>query len=86
VAQQTGMSQQWSHAHVMDRVCCCVRVSAIKLHEPSAFPSFWLSLLTPSTVQDAVRGDHGEMANLLMSCGGKVMEKDGLLVDLSESR
>jgi hypothetical protein len=37
-------------------------------------------------VQDAVRGDHGEMANLLMGCGGKVMEKDGLLVELAESR
>lgn len=35
--------------------------------------------------QDAVRGDHGEVASLLMQHGGKVMSKDGELVELADS-
>lgn len=36
-------------------------------------------------LQDAVRGDHREIGRLLMQHGGKVLDKDGILVDLSES-
>lgn len=36
-------------------------------------------------MQDAVRGDHGEVATLLVQRGGKVVDKMGQLVDLSDS-
>ncbi len=36
-------------------------------------------------MQDAVRGDHGEVATLLVQRGGKVIDKLGQLVDLSDS-
>ena len=36
-------------------------------------------------MQDAVRGDHREIGKLLMKHGGKVLDRDGQLVDLSES-
>lgn len=36
-------------------------------------------------MQDAVRGDHGEVATLLVQRGGKVVDKAGQLVDLSDS-
>lgn len=36
-------------------------------------------------LQDAVRGDHGEVANLLVQKGGKVTSKEGVLIDLSDS-
>jgi len=39
----------------------------------------------PQTQQDAVRGDHGEVVTLLAGLGGKVMNKDGHLIDLSDS-
>ncbi len=35
--------------------------------------------------QDAVRGDHGEVAGLLIQHGGKVLSKDGELVELADS-
>ena len=36
--------------------------------------------------QDAVRGDHGEVASLLASMGGKVWKaKEGRLVELNQS-
>ena len=36
--------------------------------------------------QDAVRGDHGEVAQLLINKGGKVFKiKEGRLVDLNRS-
>ena len=37
------------------------------------------------TAQDAVRGDHGEVVALLSSQGGRVMSKEGQLIDLSDS-
>lgn len=33
-----------------------------------------------------MRGDHGEVVTLLISQGGKVMSKEGQLIDLSDSR
>ncbi len=36
-------------------------------------------------VQDAVRGDHGELASLLVSKGGMVLNKERELVDLADS-
>ena len=36
-------------------------------------------------LQDAVRGDHREVGRLLMEHGAKVMDRDGALVDLSDS-
>lgn len=36
-------------------------------------------------MKDAVYGDHKEVASLLMSSGARVMDKEGDLVDLSES-
>ena len=36
-------------------------------------------------VQDAVRGDHGEVATVLIQHGGKVIGKDGELVELADS-
>ena len=35
--------------------------------------------------QDAVRGDHGEVVNLIVREGGKVLDKEGELVDLADS-
>jgi hypothetical protein len=32
-----------------------------------------------------VRGDHGEVAALLISAGGKVVNKEGELVELADS-
>ena len=39
----------------------------------------------PLNIQDAVRGDHGEVATMLIQNGGKVIGKDGELVDLADS-
>mmetsp|Transcript_18868 Transcript_18868/g.40627 ORF Transcript_18868/g.40627 Transcript_18868/m.40627 type:complete len:504 (+) Transcript_18868:214-1725(+) len=36
-------------------------------------------------LEDAVRGDHGEVATLLIQHGAKVLNKDGELVDLADS-
>ena len=36
-------------------------------------------------LQDAVRGDHGEVATLLINHGGKVMGSDGELIELADS-
>lgn len=36
--------------------------------------------------QEAVRGDHGEVANLLVKAGGKVLNSQGNLVELSGTR
>lgn len=36
-------------------------------------------------LEDAVRGDHREVGRLLMEHGAKVMDRDGALVDLSDS-
>ncbi|CAD7702248.1 unnamed protein product [Ostreobium quekettii] len=36
-------------------------------------------------LEDAVRGDHKEVGRLLMAHGAKVLDRDGVLVDLSES-
>ena len=35
--------------------------------------------------QDAVRGDHGDIATLVIQRGGKVLDKDGHLVELADS-
>lgn len=40
----------------------------------------------PLRSQDAVRGDHGEVATLLIQHGGKVQNKNKELVDLTESQ
>ncbi|KIY93408.1 protein kinase [Monoraphidium neglectum] len=37
-------------------------------------------------LEDAVRGDHGEVVVLLVGQGGKVISKEGNLIDLSDSR
>ncbi|KAI8473279.1 MAG: protein kinase [Monoraphidium minutum] len=37
-------------------------------------------------LEDAVRGDHGEVVTMLISRGGKVMGQEGQLIDLSDSR
>lgn len=36
-------------------------------------------------LEDAVRGDHGDLATLLIQRGGKVLDKEGVLVDLADS-
>ncbi|KAG2500845.1 hypothetical protein HYH03_001606 [Edaphochlamys debaryana] len=36
-------------------------------------------------LEDAVRGDHGDLATLLIQRGGKVLDKEGNLVDLADS-
>ncbi|KXZ55947.1 hypothetical protein GPECTOR_2g1498 [Gonium pectorale] len=36
-------------------------------------------------LEDAVRGDHGDLATLLIQRGGKVLDKEGALVDLADS-
>jgi hypothetical protein len=36
-------------------------------------------------LQDAVRGDHGEVVSLLLHHGGKVTNKEGHLIDLGDS-
>ncbi|GFR46936.1 hypothetical protein Agub_g8584 [Astrephomene gubernaculifera] len=36
-------------------------------------------------LEDAVRGDHGDLATLLLQRGGKVLDKEGALVDLADS-
>lgn len=35
--------------------------------------------------QDAVRGDHGDLATLLIQRGGRVLDKDSNLVELADS-
>lgn len=35
--------------------------------------------------QDAVRGDHGVVVSLLLEHGGKVMSKEGALIELADS-
>ena len=37
-------------------------------------------------LEDAVRGDHGEVAQLLVASGGRVLSKEGAMVELAESR
>lgn len=44
--------------------------------------SFAPSLLL---LQDAVRGDHGEVVSLLLQHGGKVMNRENHLIDLADS-
>lgn len=44
--------------------------------------SKWVHALS---LQDAVRGDHGEVVSLLLHHGGKVTNKEGHLIDLADS-
>ncbi len=48
-------------------------------------PQLAASLSLPWVFQDAVRGDHGEVASLLIQHGGKVLSKEGELVELADS-
>jgi hypothetical protein len=41
--------------------------------------------VSAADLQDAVRGDHGEVVSLLLHHGGKVMNKENHLIDLGDS-
>lgn len=46
----------------------------------------YFGAIPAAPLQEAVRGDHGEVANLLIHAGGKVLDTEGRFVDLAESR
>lgn len=54
------------------------------LHDCGASPNP-IDRFNRTPLEEAVRGDHGVVASLLMSMGGKVVNKEGELVELSDS-
>lgn len=85
---------------VADRACCdydrrtplhlaaaegCYAVVQWLLHEAGAKPNP-IDRFGRTPLEDAVRGDHGEVVNLLVSAGGKVRATSGALIDLQATQ
>eukprot|EP00879_Flechtneria_rotunda_P018122 GHRR01019004.1.p1 GENE.GHRR01019004.1~~GHRR01019004.1.p1 ORF type:complete len:502 (+),score=132.95 GHRR01019004.1:177-1682(+) len=62
----------------------CHSVAAWLLEECKVAPNP-IDRFKRTPLEDAVRGDHGEVVSLLLNHGGKVLAKHGHLVDLADS-